>query len=88
MIKQGDLLMAAYNLLNNDRQEERGDMLPNYERAARVITALTDKEFTVYDILLVMTVVKMVRELKKHNLDNIVDGLAYFGEFGRAREGI
>ena len=77
------------NILNeadyiiNDRSEEKerqyGPFHSGMERAAKIASGATGKDFTAYDMYMAMVALKLSRESYSHKEDNLLDAVAYLG---------
>jgi hypothetical protein len=70
-----DILYKAASTLN-DRGEMYGDISPLFDNAAKLASIITGKEFSKYDISVVMEAIKLARrranpKLADHYIDNV-----------------
>ena len=70
-----DILYKAAATLN-DRGEMYGDIAPLFDNAAKIASIITGKEFSKYDISVVMEAIKLARrranpKLADHYIDNV-----------------
>lgn len=90
--KPGDAeMIEARNLVNGDRQAAYGSPRPAYEAQAKVWSGLLHhklkEDLTPEDVVLLLAGMKMVREVRKHKRDNIVDLHGYGLVLSHVREG-
>lgn len=76
--KPGEDHMAEANgLVNGERQAAYGSPRPAYEAQAKVWSGLLahklKEDLTPEDVVLLLTGMKLVREIRKHKRDNVVD---------------
>lgn len=76
------ILEVADRLTNKDRREKYGHPLDDYSRTAGMVnSAFAHKlaeDLTAEDIMLIMVLVKVSREVNCPQRDNRVDGAGYF----------
>lgn len=89
--KPGEDHMAEANaLVNGDRQAAYGSPRPSYEAQAKVWSGLLahklSADLTPEDVVLLLTGMKLVREVRKHKRDNVVDLHGYALVLAHVRE--
>ena len=76
ILKQADSII-------NDRSEEKerqyGPFSEGMERAAKIATGMTGKEFVAEDVFKILIALKLSRESFSHKEDNLLDLVAYVG---------
>lgn len=76
-----DLLAEANELVNGDRMAAYGSPRPAYEAQAKVWSGLLahklKEDLTPEDVVLLLSGMKLVREVRKHKRDNMVDLVGY-----------
>jgi hypothetical protein len=76
-----DLLVEANGLVNGDRQVAYGSPRPAYVAQAKVWSGLLShklkEDLTPEDVALLLAGMKLVREVRKHKRDNMVDLVGY-----------
>lgn len=71
------ILKEADSLVNGDRQQDYGPPEEDFERTARMWTALKGVEFTAADVALFMICIKLSRQAHCPKRDNWVDMAGY-----------
>lgn len=72
-----DILRMASNIYN-ERGKQYGDIEVMFDTAAAIATMMTGREFSKYDVTVVMEAIKMARRrVNPTNPDNYVDGINY-----------
>lgn len=74
-----DLFMEAHYHLTGDRQEQYGPAPVTLSRVADVWSAILDAPVEAEDVALCLTALKLVREARRHDPDNVVDAVGYLG---------
>ena len=59
------------------RDKQYGDPVKNCQEIAQISTILLKKKIEPLDIVIIMKVLKMVRESNSHNPDNLIDEAGY-----------
>lgn len=59
------------------RGKDYGDPIENFQKVAHLSSVLLEKELTSKDILMIMVIVKLSRNVNKFKSDNIIDAIAY-----------
>jgi hypothetical protein len=78
MIKSEDsILETAESLVMGDRGKDYGHPMVDFERTAKLWTALKDVEFTPSDVAKFMIAVKLSRETNAPRKDNRIDIAGY-----------
>ena len=77
MTELGDTARAASDLTSTARDRDYGDPRINYTKAARIATAITGKQWTMYDVMWALVAVKIAREWQRHKADNLIDLAGY-----------
>ena len=77
MTELGDTARAASDLTSTARDRDYGDPRINYSKAARIASAITGKEWTMYDVMWALVAVKIARERQRHKPDNLIDLAGY-----------
>tara|TARA_R100001086_G_scaffold15801_1_gene7832 strand:- start:2566 stop:2856 length:291 start_codon:yes stop_codon:yes gene_type:complete len=75
-----ELLSEAIRLTGGDRNELYGDPYENHAHIARVFNAISGKELSAHDIVMVQVATKLARLARNptHN-DSHIDAAAYLG---------
>jgi len=77
-----NILKEADKIIN-ERSEEKtrqyGPFSEGMERAAKIATGMTGKEFTAKDVFKILIALKLSRESYFHKEDNLLDCVAYIG---------
>lgn len=89
--KPGEDHMAEANaLVNGDRQAAYGSPRPAYDAQAKVWSGLLahklKEDLTPEDVVLLLAGMKLVREIRKHKRDNVVDLHGYALVLAHVRE--
>src|SRR6185436_51136 len=89
--KPGEDHMAEANaLVNGDRQAAYGSPRPAYEAQAKVWSGLLahklKEDLSPEDVVLLLSGMKLVREIRKHKRDNIMDIHGYTLVLAHVRE--
>lgn len=71
------VLQEAQKITDGIRAVEYGSAKESFSKIAQVASVLCDKELTSIDICRVMQALKLVRQIKKHTRDNLVDACGY-----------
>lgn len=67
----------AEKIVMGDRNEDYGDPKEEFERVARLWSAITDSIIEAHHVPLCMIALKISREVHKHKRDNLVDICGY-----------
>jgi hypothetical protein len=78
-VDEPTVMQEAEALIYNDRREDYGEALVNFNRIAAGWTAILGKSVTAKDVALCMTWLKIARECDGSKRDNIVDAIGYLG---------
>lgn len=70
-------LDRARKLICQNRSDEYGDFRANYSKTAQLMSAITGKDISTAEVLLMMVGMKLARETTKHKQDNIDDAIGY-----------
>ncbi len=82
-MKNDDILNIASQLVNNDRNDQHGDMTTNHINIAKLWSAYKGVEFTAHEIAIMMALLKIARtKIGKVNPDDYVDACGYLGIAG------
>jgi hypothetical protein len=82
-MKNSDILNIASQLVNNDRNDQHGDMTTNHINIAKLWSAYKGVEFTAHDVAIMMALLKIARtKIGKVNPDDYVDACGYLGIAG------
>ena len=77
-----NILLEA-NKIINERSEEKerqyGPFSEGMERAAKILSGMTGKEFTAHDMYCALVALKLSRQSYNHKEDNLLDCVAYLG---------
>lgn len=82
-MRNADVLAIASKIVTTDRNKQYAPPERNFEAIAEVWTGLLRKRYGMKwsldakDVGILMVGMKLVREMWKHNDDNIVDGIGY-----------
>jgi len=82
-MKNSDILNIASQLVNNDRNDQHGDMTTNHINIARLWSAYKGVEFTAHEVAIMMALLKIARtKIGAVNPDDYVDACGYLGIAG------
>lgn len=82
-MKNSDILNIASQLVNNDRNDQHGDMTTNHINIAKLWSAYKGVEFTAHEVAIMMALLKIARtKIGKVNPDDYVDACGYLGIAG------
>jgi hypothetical protein len=74
-------ILDEANRIVNERSEEKernyGPFSEGMERAAKIASGMTGKEFTAEDVFKILIALKLSRESYSHKRDNLLDCVAY-----------
>lgn len=85
ILKEADLII---NQRSEEKERQYGPMSRTNGVAAKIASAMSDKELTVVDIYNMQIALKLARESWRHKQDNLLDAVAYIGGLNNYREGI
>lgn len=77
-----NILYQANEIVNNRSEEKErayGPFSLGMERAAKILSGMTGKEFTAEDMYLALVALKMSRHSFNYKEDNLLDAVAYLG---------
>lgn len=80
--KNKNIFLHANNIINKRSEEKHrqyGDIYEGMEKAAKILSLLTNQEVNVEFMYLAMVALKLSRESYNHKYDNILDCIAYLG---------
>lgn len=72
-----NILNEAEILVSQDRQAAYGDSPKKYDAIARLWSVILQQPVTPEQVVLCMLLIKIARESKKHQRDNLVDIAGY-----------
>jgi hypothetical protein len=82
-MKNDDILNIASQLVNNDRNDQHGDMTTNHINIAKLWSAYKGVEFTAHEVAVMMALLKIARtKIGAVNPDDYVDACGYLGIAG------
>ena len=82
-MKNSDILNIASQLVNNDRNDQHGDMTTNHINIAKLWSSYKGVEFTAHEVAVMMALLKIARtKIGKVNPDDYVDACGYLGIAG------
>lgn len=82
-MKNDDILNIASQLVNNDRNDQHGDMTTNHINITKLWSAYKGVEFTAHEVAVMMALLKIARtKIGKVNPDDYVDACGYLGIAG------
>ena len=82
-MKNSDILNIASQLVNNDRNDQHGDMTTNHINIAKLWSAYKGVEFTAHEVAVRMALLKIARtKIGAVNPDDYVDACGYLGIAG------
>jgi hypothetical protein len=82
-MKNSDILNIASQLVNNDRNDQHGDMTTNHINIAQLWSAYKGVEFTAHEVAIMMALLKIARtKIGAVNPDDYVDACGYLGIAG------
>lgn len=82
-MKNSDILNIASQLVNNDRNDQHGDMTTNHINIAKLWSAYKGVEFTAHEVAVMMALLKIARtKIGAVNPDDYVDACGYLGIAG------
>lgn len=79
------LTAEAQNLVNGNRNEDYGHPAQDFDRAAKIWSAILGVPVTGEQVALCMVGVKLAREVHKPKRDNLVDGIGYLLAYDAVR---
>jgi len=81
-MNRGIILEQAKTLTNNDRQQSYGTPLSNFTRIANLWSSYLEIDITPEQAAMCMALVKVSRSMQSKEVDNYIDGAAYFAIAG------
>jgi hypothetical protein len=72
-----DILSEAGRLVGGDRNDSYGDGVVEWNKIADIFSTMTGKKITASEAVLLIMVMKLVREAHKPKRDNLVDLCGY-----------
>lgn len=81
-MNRGIILEQAKTLTNNDRQQSYGTPLSNFTRIANLWSNYLEIDITPEQAAMCMALVKVSRSMQSKEVDNYIDGAAYFAIAG------
>ena len=81
-MNRGIILEQAKTLTNNDRQQSYGTPLSNFTRIANLWSSYLEIDITPEQAAMCMALVKVRRSMQSKEVDNYIDGAAYFAIAG------
>lgn len=76
------------NLRSEEKERQYGPFAECNEKAAKIASILSGKEFTAIDIYHFQIALKLARESFSHKQDNLLDAVAYIGALDNYYQGI
>ena len=76
------ILTQANEIINNRSEEKErmyGPFSEGMERAAKIASGMTGKDFTAHDMFCALISLKFSRQSYNHKKDNLLDSVAYIG---------
>jgi len=86
-MNRGIILEQAKTLTNNDRQQSYGTPLSNFTRIANLWSSYLEIDITPEQAAMCMALVKVSRSMQSKEVDNYIDGAAYFAIAGELSNG-
>jgi hypothetical protein len=77
-----NILKMADDIINNrseEKERQYGPIGEGLERAAKIVSGMTGKEFTADDIFATLIALKFSRHSYNYKEDNFLDAAAYLG---------
>ena len=65
------------DIIYGSRVEEYGDPRISFAYVAQAASCILDKSITEHDVLIILMILKMVRENTGHKRDNLIDLIGY-----------
>jgi hypothetical protein len=81
-MNRGIILEQAKTLTNTDRQQSYGTPLSNFTRIANFWSSYLEIDITPEQAAMCMALVKVSRSMQSKEVDNYIDGAAYFAIAG------
>lgn len=75
---ENTILDEAKSVVYGDRQADYGKVSDNFNKIAKMWSAILDKDVSAEQVGLCMVAVKIARQCNKPKRDNLVDGAGYF----------
>lgn len=86
-MNRGIILEQAKTLTNTDRQQSYGTPLSNFTRIANLWSSYLEIDITPEQAAMCMALVKVSRSMQSKEVDNYIDGAAYFAIAGELSNG-
>jgi len=86
-MNRGIILEQAKTLTNTDRQQSYGTPLSNFTRIANLWSSYLEIDITPEQAAMCMALVKVSRSMQSKEIDNYIDGAAYFAIAGELSNG-
>jgi len=86
-MNRGIILEQAKTLTNTDRQQSYGTPLSNFTRISNLWSSYLEIDITPEQAAMCMALVKVSRSMQSKEVDNYIDGAAYFAIAGELSNG-
>lgn len=80
------ILQEAEEIVNGERQQAYGDPVKSFKDIAEIFNLISGDLIEAKDVILILIVVKLVRESYQHKRDNLVDICGYAELLNRLEE--
>jgi len=81
------ILEEAQQLVYGNRDKSYGTVTRNFDKVAKMWSAILDTEVTAHKVGLCMVALKIARECYSKSRDNLVDGAGYFATLEKLEKG-